>query len=597
MPDARRSTVPRWLAAVLAMFLILGAARLASAADVVAVAQDASLRASKGEKGAVLLKLKAGQKVRVLAREGRWVKVQVKGKTGWLTRTQVDGEAPAPEQPAAEADDKDKGKDKDGKGRKAEGWGTVGAADGDAVGGDAVARKAPVGKIRVGDEVVFLRKTAVYERPSAKADLAFNAKKGEKMTVVSLDAEWVRVQDDDGNKGWVEAAELRADGGAAPERDERDDRGDARRADEERRRAQEDERRRDEEDRKRREDEDKKRADDKKRRDEEDRKRRADEDRRRRDADEDRRADDDDAEEDEDDRRAAADDDDDRRDRDRDDRDDEAARDDDARASSGGGFFGGGASGFVVRDRWQGKGKMGYWARADLGFLMRSQRYESDGDGLRANYDFSNTAPILALEVGIQRDMGWLILALDLSYTQTIGGGEISVASDDMVSDETLAWKYQELQTRLHGWYEVHRGTGLALGAHLGYRRAAITVANGMASRLPSERLAGFLVGVGVDAPYLSKWIDVGLSWSLLVAPTLTQTAGLADGAKNDAVGWMGEVHVNYHFKRRINLQVAYELHNEGAAFAGPNEREPSAEGAKRVDMQHQIMVGAQFLF
>jgi SH3-like domain-containing protein len=586
---------------VLGFLLLFGG--LAHASDVVALKQDAALRARPGEKAKVVLQLKQGQKVRVLERKDRWVKVQTKGKTGWLTRTQLEDDQRVDADKDKEADGKE-----DRKGKE-EGWGTLGAEDGDATGGDAVRRPGGI-KVRVGDEVTFVRKSPVYERPNEKADIIFTARKGERMTVVSLDEEWVRIQDDDGNKGWCKATDVGGGGS-----------GDSRAADD-KRKAEEDRRRRDEQAA-----EDKRRAAeeeaDRKRQDEEDR-RRAAEDKKKglkqAAEDEKRRAAEDVADrkrqQEEDDRRAAAEDRQ-REARDRKAKDDEQRADrqkhheavdhdgdhghgddhDQPDAGRNSGWLGGGSQGLVLRDRWQTEGKFYFYARADLGFLTRTQRFESDGDGLRANYDFTNTAPTLRLEGGVVRPTGPVILVFDLSYLQTIGGAKISVASDNEVADETLGWKFQDLTMRLHAWYPIHRKTGLALGAHLGYRRAAITVENGDTARLPSERFSGLLVGIGLDVPYLTRWVSFGATAALMVQPDLTQTPGLTDGTKNDAVGWLGEIHVNYHWKRHIMLQGTYALAYEGTAFGGTNAREASAEGATRVDRQNEFMIGATYLF
>jgi uncharacterized protein YgiM (DUF1202 family) len=208
-------------------------------ADVVALKQDASLRAEPGEKAKVVAELKEGQKVRVLERKDRWVKVQVKGKTGWVTRTQIDDDQRGEAEKEKEADGKDERKGKE------EGWGTVGAGDGDAKGGETVAKKG--GKVRVGDEVTFGRKAPIFERANEKSDVLFTAKKGEKMTVVSLDEDgWIRVQTDDGDKGWCKTSDVGGGGGG----------GGAVAADDKKRQAEEDKRRREEqaaEDKRRRE--------------------------------------------------------------------------------------------------------------------------------------------------------------------------------------------------------------------------------------------------------------------------------------------------------------------------------------------------------
>jgi len=43
-----------------------------------------------GERGKIVVKLKSGQVMRILRKEGRWYKVRVKGRTGWIPRSKVE---------------------------------------------------------------------------------------------------------------------------------------------------------------------------------------------------------------------------------------------------------------------------------------------------------------------------------------------------------------------------------------------------------------------------------------------------------------------------------------------------------------------------
>jgi SH3-like domain-containing protein len=52
--------------------------------------QSTKLYSRPGEHGSVLLKVKSGQNMTVLAKEGRWLKVRVQGRTGYVPRSKVD---------------------------------------------------------------------------------------------------------------------------------------------------------------------------------------------------------------------------------------------------------------------------------------------------------------------------------------------------------------------------------------------------------------------------------------------------------------------------------------------------------------------------
>src|SRR5882762_8984259 len=62
----------------------------ASRAEKVKTNQSTKLYSRAGEQAPVVLKVKSGQAMTVLAKDGRWVKVRVSGRTGWVPRSKVD---------------------------------------------------------------------------------------------------------------------------------------------------------------------------------------------------------------------------------------------------------------------------------------------------------------------------------------------------------------------------------------------------------------------------------------------------------------------------------------------------------------------------
>src|SRR5215470_8904189 len=79
-------------ARALFVVLILGALAWSRPADAekVKTNQITKLYARAGEQSPVVLKLKSGQSMTVLAKDGRWIKVRVSGRTGWIPRSKVD---------------------------------------------------------------------------------------------------------------------------------------------------------------------------------------------------------------------------------------------------------------------------------------------------------------------------------------------------------------------------------------------------------------------------------------------------------------------------------------------------------------------------
>src|SRR3954451_16109842 len=73
----------------LIVVLLLGLAGTAGA-EKVKPNQPTKLYAHPGEQGKVVVKVKSGQTMTVLAKEGRWLKVRVQGRTGYVPRSKVD---------------------------------------------------------------------------------------------------------------------------------------------------------------------------------------------------------------------------------------------------------------------------------------------------------------------------------------------------------------------------------------------------------------------------------------------------------------------------------------------------------------------------
>src|ERR1041384_5574733 len=78
-----------WKALFVVLILGLAWSRPADA-EKVKTNQSTKLYSRAGEQSPVILKLKPGQSMTVLAKDGRWLKVRVSGRTGWIPRSKVD---------------------------------------------------------------------------------------------------------------------------------------------------------------------------------------------------------------------------------------------------------------------------------------------------------------------------------------------------------------------------------------------------------------------------------------------------------------------------------------------------------------------------
>lgn len=258
------------------LVLLLGLAAVPSishAEKKVKVTTNASAKVVNrpGEQGKVVIKVKEGQTMTVVAREGRWLKVRVLGRTGFIPRSKVD---------MAEGDEEITRNTRrrafvDGRGTK-RGFGGEAGPD-DRVGADAVGdgarsddegsdegettkprakppkagKKPPKGGDDEGDDeggaeggdeavaddegsdeetkddsdpvddrvkATVEAKTVAYAEPSKNSDESFKAKPSDTLFVESTKGKWTEVSVEDGDIGWIQTSKLDIEG--------RDDGGD-----------------------------------------------------------------------------------------------------------------------------------------------------------------------------------------------------------------------------------------------------------------------------------------------------------------------------------------------------------------------------------
>jgi hypothetical protein len=237
-----------WKAVLVVLLLGALAWSRPAAAEKIKTNQIAKLYSRAGEQSPVILKLKSGQTMTVLAKDGRWIKVRVSGRTGWIPRSKVD----LPEEDDEIARNTRRRPFVDGRGTR-RGFGGEGGPD-DRVGADAtgegdgddaprssgkVARKddaRPARKSRGdddgdkgsdkgsddGDETKeatrptahVAKTTDIYNEPSAGSDASFTAGPRTALYVVEEKGKWTFVENDEGDAGYVLTTKLDVDGSA-----------------------------------------------------------------------------------------------------------------------------------------------------------------------------------------------------------------------------------------------------------------------------------------------------------------------------------------------------------------------------------------------
>jgi hypothetical protein len=225
-------------------------------AEKVKTNQTAKLYSRAGEQSPVILTVKSGQTMTVLAKDGRWIKVRVSGRTGWIPRSKVDlpnddeeiarntrrrpfvdgrgtrrgfggesgpddrigadatgdgDDAPRPGGKVARNDDgdpparkKSRGDDGDARpARKSRGDDDASSAkDGDD-GDDAKEAPRPTAHVA--------KTTDIYNEPSAGSDASFTAGPRTALYVVEDKGKWTFVENDEGDAGYVLTSKLDID--------------------------------------------------------------------------------------------------------------------------------------------------------------------------------------------------------------------------------------------------------------------------------------------------------------------------------------------------------------------------------------------------
>lgn len=222
-------------------------------AEKVKTNQSAKVYNRPGEQGKVVVKVKEGQGMTVLAKEGRWIKVRVSGRTGYIPRSKVD---------ISEEDEFARNTRRrpfvDGRSTK-RGFGSSDVAPEDRIGADATGdgedtgddgddsgddepkgKKPPKGgddedpiESKGGgededepttddedeapaDDRIRARvsaKTTMYDEADKDSDEAFKARPSDVLFVVEKKGKWTLVETDEGEIGYVLTSKLEIDEG------------------------------------------------------------------------------------------------------------------------------------------------------------------------------------------------------------------------------------------------------------------------------------------------------------------------------------------------------------------------------------------------
>ncbi len=184
-----------------------------------------------------------------------------------------------------------------------------------------------------------------------------------------------------------------------------------------------------------------------------------------------------------------------------------------------------------------------------------------------------------------------------LDYLKTVGGGVnyMKTVTGLSITDLTLRGSIG---------YPTSRPSGLTLFARLGFRYRNYAVDNYKdptknPAKIPQENLKAPTLGFAVALPKLTKTLGLTVALdTILFGSSITQTAGLEDGATPGMTGVNLDAGLVYAWKPTMNLVFAYDLDYGSYDFGAPNTgaaamstRGHTGTDVTRTDILHAVTV------
>lgn len=139
------------------------------------------------------------------------------------------------------------------------------------------------------------------------------------------------------------------------------------------------------------------------------------------------------------------------------------------------------------------------------------------------------------------------------------------------------------------------------LGFHYDmFNVAAVTDLTSNTAKLPSESLAGLTAGLALTAPTVTKKIGAVVAFDALVAGSRSQTKNLEDGASPSATALWLLVGGNYRLSGRTAIDFGYRLAFVSNSFGAPpagSMRGHTGTNVTRADVCHGLALGVSQAF
>jgi len=269
----------------------------------------------------------------------------------------------------------------------------------------------------------------------------------------------------------------------------------------------------------------------------------------------------------------------------------------------------GSADATVVKDNWTTRGKvyLSPGVRAGIGII--SQRFTSNGTGTLSNYEGSTNAFGAQLGFGIYGTVGkYLLFGGDASYT-FLGAAGLRYIQPTDGSAVTLAVQSHTIDGGVSAG--VHFGVvgGLTLRLRIGGQMLLNLVQPDVRVKLPSDRILGMTIGLGLSAPALFTLGGHAFGASIygggVVPAQRAQTVGLEDGAQSTTFGafFGGALAFTVmqpkmeSYKGQLAIEASYNYEFVATHYTGLSRRNNTITVADRGSAQHLIALGLGFYY
>ncbi|HTR51633.1 MAG TPA: SH3 domain-containing protein [Kofleriaceae bacterium] len=192
-----------------------------------------------------------------------------------------------------------------------------------------------------------------------------------------------------------------------------------------------------------------------------------------------------------------------------------------------------------------------------------------------------------------------------LDYAKTLLGG-ISIPAGATMNNTAAVNTGVSLATfnlRLVAGYDLHKKSGMTIFGRLGYRYESFmvdgySVAAQNPAMLPQETLSAPTLGAALAMPHLTDKIGLVVSLdAVLAGASITQTKGYQDGVSpSEKAAYIAGI-LTYHWKKDMDLQGAYNLDIASLDFGAPepaalNLRGHTGTDTSRSDIYHMFTFG-----